>query len=202
MELSIRGNTDKKLQVSDVVFGAKFNEPLIHQVITAYRSWARSGTKAQKTRAMVSGGNTKPWRQKGTGRARAGTTRGPLWRTGGRAFAAQPRTFDQKLNRKMYRGALRSILAELVRSDRFVVVDTFSITSTKTRELAVKLQELQLNHVLIVTESVDENLLLAARNLYNVAVLAQSELDPVSLIKYDTVLITSVAMKKLEERLA
>lgn len=201
MELNIRSGINEKLQVSDKIFDTKYNEPLIHQVVTAYMSWARSGTKAQKTRAMVSGGNSKPWRQKGTGRARAGSTRGPLWRTGGRAFAAQPRSFDQKVNRKMYRGALRSILAELARNNRFVVVDNFSIVSPKTRELAIKLKELELSHVLIVTESIDENLLLAARNIPNIAVLAQNEIDPVSLVKYDNVLITAVAMKKLEERL-
>jgi large subunit ribosomal protein L4 len=188
--------------VSDVVFGAELNTPLIHQVVTAYLAAARAGTKAQKTRAMVSGGNTKPWRQKGTGRARAGSSRSPLWRTGGRAFAAQPRNFEQKVNRKMYRGAVRSILSELVREGRFVVVQEFTLGTPKTQELVSRLKDFQLDDVLIVTESVNQNLALAARNLYNVGVLAQDHLDPVSLIGFDKVLITEGAVKKIEERLS
>jgi large subunit ribosomal protein L4 len=200
MELNVRNSTEI-LQLSDTIFNTKFNEPLIHQVMVAYLAGARSGTKAQKTRAMVSGGNSKPWRQKGTGRARAGTTRGPLWRTGGRAFAAQPRNFEQKVNRKMYRGAMRSILAELIRSERLVIVDAAILNLNKTKMLVAKLQELNCKHALIVTDAINEGLSLAARNLHNVNVLAQHELDPVSLIKFDYTLITPEAMKKLEGRL-
>jgi len=200
MDLNVQ--TGGSLQVSDAVFGAELNTPLIHQVVTAYLSGARAGTKAQKTRAMVSGGNSKPWRQKGTGRARAGSSRSPLWRTGGRAFAAQPRSFEQKVNRKMYRGAIRSILSELVRERRFTVLQEFAVGSPKTRELVAKLRELQLEEVLIVTEELDPNLILAARNLPKVDVLAQDELDPVSLIGFDQVLITEGAVKRLEGRLA
>lgn len=202
MELSVH-NGASALQVADIVFGAPFNEPLIHQVVVAYRAGARSGTKAQKTRAMVRGGGSKPWRQKGTGRARAGTSRGPLWRTGGRAFAAQPRSFDQKINRKMYRGAIRSILSELLRENRLTIVDTFALESPKTRELVEKLKSLDFsNDILIITEDTDENLVLAARNLSKIDVLAQYELNPVSLIGFDRVLITAGAVKKIEERLA
>lgn len=201
MELSLHNGVGT-LQVADAVFGVAFNEPLVHQVVTAYLSGARAGTKAQKTRAMVSGGNSKPWRQKGTGRARAGTTRGPLWRTGGRAFAAEPRNFEQKVNRKMYRGAMRSILSELVRDSRFAVVESFALESNKTNELVTKLRTLQLDDVLIVTEKAEDSLSLAARNLHQVGVLAQYELDPVSLIGFSSVLITSGAVKRIEERLA
>lgn len=200
MELRMNDSAET-LPVSDAIFDVKFNESLVHQVVVAHLAGARSGTKAQKTRAMVSGGNSKPWRQKGTGRARAGTTRGPLWRTGGRAFAAQPRTFDQKVNRKMYRGAMRSILSELVRNERFVVIDNNIVGLTKTRELAIQLKKFKFDNVLFVTESINKTLLLAARNIPNVSVLAQHELDPVSLIKFDNVLITSEALKKLEGRL-
>jgi large subunit ribosomal protein L4 len=202
MDLSLYSDAGT-MQVSDRVFGAELNSPLIHQVVTAYMAAARAGTKAQKTRAMVSGGNGKPWRQKGTGRARAGSSRSPLWRTGGRAFAAQPRNFEQKVNRKMYRGAVRSILSELVREGRLKVVREFAVAAPKTRELVAKLKELQLEDaVLIVTEALDPNLILAARNLPKVDTLAQDELDPVSLIGFDQVLMTEGAVKRIEERLA
>ncbi len=200
MELNVQGGAS--LQVSDVVFGADFKEPLVHQVVTAYLAGARAGTKAQKNRSAVSGGGKKPYRQKGTGRARAGTIRSPLWRGGGVTFAAKPRSYAQKVNKKMYRGALRSILSELVRQDRLVVVDGFGVEAPKTKQLVGKLKELGLDDVLIVTEQADENLYLAARNLYHVDVRDSEELDPVSLVGYEKVLMTTEALKKVEERLA
>ena len=188
--------------VSEVAFGKDFNEPLVHQVVSAYLAGARQGSKAQKTRSQVSGGGKKPWRQKGTGRARAGTIRSPLWRGGGKTFAAVPLDHSQKVNRKMYRGALRCILSELVRQERLVVVDDFAIAEPKTKSLVAKLKELALNNVLIVTESVDENLFLSARNLPKVDVRDSQAVDPVSLIAYEKVLVTVPALKKLEEALA
>lgn len=190
------------LQVSDTVFAADFNQALIHQVVTAYMAGARAGTKAQKNRSAVSGGGAKPFRQKGMGRARAGTTRSPLWRSGGVTFAAAPRDHGQKVNRKMYRGALRSILSELVRQERLVAVSEFSVDAPKTSQLAGKLKELGLEQVLIVSEQPDENLYLAARNLYQVEVCSVNEVDPVSLVGFDKVLITSGAVKQLEGRLS
>lgn len=200
MDLNVQGGAS--LQVSDAVFGADFKEALVHQVVNAYMAGARAGTKAQKNRSAVSGGGKKPFRQKGTGRARQGTIRSPIMRGGGVTFAAQPRSYEQKVNKKMYRGALRSILSELVRQERLVVVDGFSVDAPKTRQLVGKLDELGLNDVLIVTEQVDENLLLAARNLYHVDVRDSDELDPVSLVGYEKVLMTTEALKKIEERLA
>lgn len=188
--------------VSEVAFGKDFNEPLVHQVVTAYLAGARQGSKAQKTRSQVSGGGKKPWRQKGTGRARAGTIRSPLWRGGGKTFAAVPLDHSQKVNRKMYRGALRCILSELVRQERLVVVDDFAIAEPKTKSLVAKLKELALNNVLIVTDAVDENLFLSARNLPKVDVRDCQAVDPVSLIAYEKVLVTVPALKKLEEALA
>ena len=190
------------IQVSDQVFGADFNETLVHQVVTAFLAGARAGTKAQKTRSQVRGGGSKPWRQKGTGRARQGTIRSPLFRGGGRTFAASPRNYAQKVNRKMYRGALRAILSELVRQDRLVVVDDFGVTAPKTKDLAAKLGSMDLRDVLIVVEQLDENLLLAARNLYHVDVRETGEIDPVSLVAFDKVLVTPGALKNIEERLA
>ena len=197
-------NTDSgaAVQVSDRVFGAEFKESLVHQVVNAYLAGARSGTKAQKNRSAVSGGGAKPWRQKGTGRARAGTIRSPLFRGGGRSFAASPRNYAQKVNRKMYQGALRSILSELVRQDRLVVVDSFSLDAPKTRDLAAKLGGLGLDDVLVIVEQLDENLLLSARNLYHVDVREPGELDPVSLVAFGQVLIPAGALKRVEERLA
>ncbi|KAF0804227.1 50S ribosomal protein L4 [Alcanivorax xiamenensis] len=188
--------------VSEVAFGKDFNEPLVHQVVTAYLAGARQGSKAQKSRSDVSGGGRKPWRQKGTGRARAGTIRSPLWRGGGKTFAAVPRDHSQKVNRKMYRGALRCILSELVRQERLVVVDDFSVDSPKTKQVSAKLKDLNLSNVLIVTDDVDENLYLAARNLPKVDIRDASGVDPVSLIAFDKVLVTVPALKKLEEALA
>jgi large subunit ribosomal protein L4 len=190
------------LSVSDDVFGADFKEALIHQVVTAQMAAARAGTKAQKNRAAVRGGGAKPFRQKGTGRARAGTSRSPIWRSGGVNFAATPRNFAQKVNRKMFRGAIRSILSELNRQERLVVVDDIKVSAPKTKELVGKLKEMDLSDVLIVTPEIDENLYLAARNLYGVDVCEVSEIDPVSLVAYEKVMITEAAVKKLEERLA
>ncbi len=199
MDLSVQGGST--IQVSDAVFGADYKESLVHQVVVAYMAAARAGTKAQKNRSAVSGGGAKPFRQKGTGRARQGTIRSPIMRSGGVAFAAQPRNYEQKVNRKMYRGALRSILSELIRQARLVVVDTFSVSAPETQELVGKLAELGANDALIVTESVDENLLLASRNLYQVDARTLAELDPISLIGFDKVVITSGALKALEEKL-
>jgi len=191
-----------KVEVSAAAFGKDFNEPLVHQVVTAYMAAGRSGTKAQKNRARVSGGGIKPWRQKGTGRARAGTIRSPIWVGGGRTFAAQPRDFSQKVNRKMYRGAMQSMFSELVRQDRLMVVEEFAVDAPKTKQLVGKLKELGLKSVLIVVEGFDEKLFLAARNLPEVEVLEATAVDPVSLARFENVLMTVPAVKRIEERLA
>ena len=201
MELTLK-DANSALEVSDATFGREFNEALVHQVVVAFGAGARQGTKAQKTRSEVRGGGKKPWRQKGTGRARAGTIRSPIWVGGGRAFAAKPRDFDQKVNKKMYRGAIRSILSELVRQERLIVVEKFAVEAPKTKELLNKLNGLELNDVLIVTPEVDENLFLASRNLYKVDVRDVQGIDPVSLIAFEKVLITADAIKQLEEALA
>jgi len=201
MELVLK-DAQSALEVNPTIFGRDFNESLVHQVVVAYAAGARQGTRAQKTRSEVAGGGKKPWRQKGTGRARAGTIRSPIWTGGGVTFAAKPQDHSQKVNKKMYRGALRSILSELVRQERLIVVEKFGVEAPKTKELAAKLKELELNDVLIVTEEVDENLFLAARNLYKVDVRDASGIDPVSLIAFDKVLITAAAVKQLEEKLA
>ncbi|MBZ2190449.1 50S ribosomal protein L4 [Alcanivorax sp. JB21] len=190
------------VSVSEVAFGKDFNEPLVHQVVVAFMAGGRQGSKAQKTRSEVSGGGKKPWRQKGTGRARAGTIRSPIWRSGGVTFAAKPRDFEQKVNRKMYRGALQCILSELVRQERLVVVDEFAVETPKTRVLQEKLKALGLSNVLIVADEVDENLFLSARNLPRVDVRDVQAIDPVSLIAFEKVLVTVSALKKLEEALA
>lgn len=200
MEIQVKGGTS--VDVSDKAFGREFNEALVHQVVTAVMAGARAGTKAQKNRSAVRGGGAKPWRQKGTGRARSGTIRSPIWRGGGKVFAARPRDYSQKVNKKMYRGALASILSELLRQDRLVVVDDFKVEAPKTRELLGKLKELDLDDVLIVTDSADENLYLAARNLYSVGVCDSETVDPVSLIGFGKVLMTVDTLKKFEERLA
>jgi len=202
MAMDLNLQSGGALEVSDQVFGADYNESLVHQVVTAYMAGARAGTKAQKNRAAVSGGGAKPWRQKGTGRARQGTIRSPIFRGGGRAFAAMPRNYAQKVNRKMYRGAMRGILSELVRQERLVVVDDFAIAAPKTRELVAKLDALELKDVMIVSEKMDENLFLASRNLHLVDVRDSGDVDPVSLVAYDKVLVTSGALKQIEERLA
>lgn len=190
------------LQVSDQVFGADYNESLIHQVVKAYFNAARAGTKAQKNRAAVRGGGAKPWRQKGTGRARAGTSSSPIWRSGGATFAAEPRNYEQKVNRKMYRGAMRAILSELLRQERLIVVDDLSISAPKTKELLGKLGEMNIKDGLVIVEDLDENLILAARNVYGIDVRDNTDIDPASLIAYDKVVVTSAALKKIEERLA
>lgn len=200
MELMVKGAN--ALTVSETTFGREFNEALVHQVVVAYAAGARQGTRAQKTRSEVSGGGAKPWRQKGTGRARAGTIRSPIWRTGGVTFAAKPQDHSQKVNKKMYRGAMKSILSELVRQERLIVVGNFSVEAPKTKALVAKLKELELNDVLIVTGEVDENLFLAARNLYKVDVRDVTGIDPVSLIAFDKVLMTAAAVKQVEEMLA
>ena len=201
MELTLK-DANGALEVSEATFGREFNEALVHQVVVAYSAGARQGSKAQKTRSEVRGGGKKPWRQKGTGRARAGTIRSPIWVGGGRAFAAKPRNFEQKVNKKMYRGAIKSILSELVRQERLIVVESFGVEAPKTKELLNKLNGLNLNDVLIVTSEVDENLFLASRNLYKVDVRDVQGIDPVSLIAFENVLITKDAVKQLEESLA
>ncbi|EEX94972.1 50S ribosomal protein L4 [Vibrio aquaticus] len=200
MELMVKGAD--ALTVSETTFGREFNEALVHQVVVAFAAGARQGTRAQKTRSEVSGGGAKPWRQKGTGRARAGTIRSPIWRTGGVTFAAKPQDHSQKVNKKMYRGAMKSILSELVRQERLIVVDNFSVEAPKTKELVAKLKELELTDALIVTSEVDENLFLAARNLYKVDARDVAGIDPVSLIAFDKVVITADAVKQVEEMLA
>lgn len=190
------------LEVSLSVFGQDFNETLVHQLVTKYLSAARAGTKAQKTRSAVSGGGAKPFRQKGTGRARAGTTRSPLWRTGGVTFAAQPRSFDQKLNKKMYRVGIRSIFSELLRQDRIAVCDDIVPVSPKTKDLLAKIKDYSTGRLLIIADDLNENLILAARNLHYVAVVTPSSVDPVSLVSADKVIATTAALKQIEERLA
>ena len=204
MELSVvkPGNaTAGTVSVSDVAFAREYNEDLIHQVVTAYMAGARQGTRAQKTRSEVAGGGKKPWRQKGSGRARAGTIRSPIWRSGGVAFAAKPQDHGQKVNRKMYRAALRSIMSELARQNRLVVVESMELAEPKTRLLVKQLGEYGLDSVLIVSTEVGENLYLAARNLHKVDVRDVDGVDPVSLIGHEKVMITVDAVRKLEEML-
>ncbi|WP_201533140.1 50S ribosomal protein L4 [Psychrobacter ciconiae] len=200
--MDLKTVTGAAVELSDTAFGREFNEALVHQVVTAYLAGARQGTRAQKTRAEVSGGGIKPWRQKGTGRARAGSIRSPIWRSGGRAFAAKPQDWSQKVNRKMYRGAMQCILAELVRQERLILVEDISVSAPKTKELIAKLSELNAPRALIVTKEVDENLYLAARNIPHVNVLGTSEVDPVSLIAFDKVVMSVEAAKQFEEALA
>lgn len=205
MDLNIRsGGTEatETLQVADAVFAVETNEALVHQVVTAYMAGARSGTKAQKNRTLVSGGGRKPFRQKGMGRARAGTSRSPIWRAGGVTFAASPRNYAQKVNRKMYRGALRSILSELLRQDRMIVVSELSVEAPKTKMMDSQLKELGISQALIVLDQPDENIYLAARNLPTVEVCDVQEVNPVNLIAYEKVVISSAAVKKLEARLS
>jgi large subunit ribosomal protein L4 len=201
MELVLK-DAQSALEVSDSTFGREFNEALVHQVVVAYGAGARQGTRAQKTRSEVSGGGKKPWRQKGTGRARAGTIRSPIWRSGGVTFAAKPQDHSQKVNKKMYRGAIKSILSELVRQELLIVVEKFAVEAPKTKELIAKLNEFELNDVLIITSEVEENLFLAARNLFKVDVRDVQGIDPVSLIAFEKVLMTADAVKELEEAFA
>lgn len=199
--MQINVNGAQAIDVCERTFGGEFNETLVHQAVVAYMAGGRQGSKKQKTRSEVSGGGKKPWRQKGTGRARAGTIRSPIWRGGGTTFAARPQDHSQKLNKKMYRAAMRSILAELLRQDRLVVVEDFSVDAPKTKALLGKLEALGLQDVLIVSENVEQNLYLAARNLPHVDVRDVQASDPVSLIAYDKVLMTVSAVKKFEEML-
>ena len=205
MELKIEKSGKKQagtMSIADNVFAAKFNEPLIHQVLVSYMAGSRSGTKAQKSRSEVRGGGRKPWRQKGTGRARAGTIRSPIWRGGGVTFAAKSRDFSKKINKKMFRGAMRSIFSELVRQERFVCVDEFDVSESKTKLVKEKLDKLGLKEVLIITEGLSENLYLGVRNIPKVDVMDSSEIDPYSLIGFEKVLITQAAVEKVEEWLS
>lgn len=190
------------VDVAEAAFGVDFNEALVHQVVTAYLAGSRAGTKAQKNRAAVRGGGAKPWAQKGTGRARAGTSSSPIWVGGGRTFAAQPRSYDQKVNKKMYRAALRSMLSELIRQDRLVIVKELVLEAPKTSLLAAKLKEYDLDNVLILNEAFDEKVFLAARNLPNVGICDVASMDPVVLIRFEKVLVTLPALKLIEERLS
>lgn len=204
MELNVvkPGNAEAgTVSVSDAAFAREYNEDLVHQVVTAYLAGARQGTRAQKTRSDVSGGGKKPWRQKGTGRARAGTIRSPIWRSGGVTFAARPQDHSQKVNRKMYRAALRSIMSELARQDRLIVVESLDVDEPKTKLLVKQLGEYGVDNVLIVSTEVGENLYLAARNLHKVDVRDVDGVDPVSLIGYEKVMVTVDAVKKFEEML-
>lgn len=194
--------SSQALDVSEAVFGQAFNETLVHQLVVKYMAAARAGTKAQKNRSAVSGGGSKPFRQKGTGRARAGTTRGPIWRSGGVTFAAQPRSFDQKLNKKMYKVGIRSIFSELLRQDRIAVCDDIVPAAPKTSEFLAKIKDIDAKRLLVVVDEISENLILSARNLPYVAVMTPSSVDPVSLVSADKVIATTAALKQLEERLA
>lgn len=199
---ALNGNTANNVDALESVFGQAYNETLIHQLVTRYLAGARAGTKAQKTRSDVSGGGAKPWKQKGTGRARAGTTRSPVWRTGGVAFAARPRNYEQKLNKKMFRVGIRSILSELLRQDRLLVSDAIVPTSPKTKEFNAKLKDIDARRVLIIVDKIEANLALASRNIPNVEVIEAENLSPILLVAADKIIATSAAIKRLEERLA
>lgn len=206
MELKLTTATGKastkSIEVSDANFSREFNEALVHQAVTGYLAGARSGTRAQKTRSDVRGGGKKPWKQKGTGRARSGTIRSPIWRSGGVTFAARPKDWSQKLNRKMYRAAIRSILSELVRTERLVVVDSFTVDAPKTKAVVERLGKLGTSNVMIVTADMSDNLFLSTRNLHHVGVCDANNVDPVSLIRFEKVIMTAEAVKKIEETLA
>ncbi len=206
MELKLTTATgkasSKTIEVSDANFSREFNEALVHQAVTGYLAGARSGTRAQKTRSDVRGGGKKPWKQKGTGRARSGTIRSPIWRSGGVTFAARPKDWSQKLNRKMYRAAIQSILSELVRTERLVVVDSFAVDAPKTKDMVERLGKLGTSNVMIVTEDMSDNLFLSTRNLHHVGVCDANNIDPVSLIRFEKVIMTADAVKKIEETLA
>ena len=200
--MKLKMQDSSTVDVAESAFGAKFNEALVHQVVTAFLAGGRAGTKAQKNRSQVSGGGAKPWAQKGTGRARAGTIRSPIWVGGGRTFAAKPRDYDQKVNKKMYRSALRSVFSELVRQDRLVITESIEMKAPKTRELAATLKGLGLDNVLIVNEAFDEKVFLSARNLKDVGICDAAAVDPVVLMRFEKVLITLPALKLIEERLS
>ncbi len=206
MELNLTTATGRasksSVELSDAAFGRDFNEALVHQVVVSYLAGARSGTKAQKTRSQVRGGGAKPWRQKGTGRARSGTIRSPIWVGGGRTFAASPSDYSQKVNRKMYRAAMSSIISELVRQERLVIVDKFAVETPKTKQLVEKLKAMGANNALIVTDNVDDNLYLSARNIPNIDVCNAGQVNPVNLVGFEKVIMTVDAVKKIEEMLA
>jgi large subunit ribosomal protein L4 len=201
MDIAIH-NSKKKVSVSDDAFAASFNETLVHQLVVSYMASGRAGSKAQKSRSQVRGGGAKPWRQKGTGRARAGTIRSPIWRSGGVTFAATPRDFSKKLNKKMYRVGMRSLVSELVRQDRLVLIDKLGVTEPKTRQMQARLAELGVDDALLLTDGLDSAVYLAARNIPNIQVMDISIVDPVSLLQQEKVVIDEAALKKLEERLA
>jgi large subunit ribosomal protein L4 len=201
MDLKLH-NSKKKIAVSETVFGSEYKEALVHQLVTAYLSGGRSGTKAQKNRARVSGGGAKPWNQKGSGRARAGTIRSPLWRSGGVTFAAKPRDYSQKVNKKMYRAGIRSIFSELARQERLLIVDDITVDAPKTKQLVAKLEELGVSKTLIVTETGDEKLYLSARNLHQVEVTDVAGLNPVNLVGFEKVVVTVGAIRAIEEWLS
>lgn len=198
---ALNGNNANNVDVLEAVFGQSYNETLIHQLVTRYLAGARAGTKAQKTRSDVSGGGAKPWKQKGTGRARSGSTRSPIWRTGGKVFAARPRDYEQKLNKKMFRVGIRSILSELLRQDRLVVNDAIIPSSPKTKEFSVKLKDIGARRLLIIVDKIESNLALASRNIPNIEVIEAENLSPVLLVAADKIIVTSAAIKRLEERL-
>ena len=201
MDISVH-NSKEKVSVSDAAFAADFNETLVHQLVVSYMSAARAGTKAQKTRSEVRGGGAKPFRQKGTGRARAGTIRSPLWRSGGTTFAASPRDYSKKLNKKMYLAGMRSIVSELVRQDRMIVVDEMNVAEPKTKLVAAKMNDLGVSSGLVLTDGLDSMLYLAARNIPNLMVMDVAIVDPLSLVRQEKVVIDQAALKKLEERLS
>jgi large subunit ribosomal protein L4 len=206
MELKLTTATGKastkSIEVSEANFSREFNEALVHQAVTGYLAGARAGTKAQKTRSEVSGGGKKPWKQKGTGRARSGTIRSPIWRSGGVTFAAKPQDWSQKINRKMYRAAIQSILSELVRTERLVIVENFIVDAPKTKDMVERLSKLGMSNVMIVTEDMSDNLYMSTRNLHKVGVCDANNIDPVSLIRFEKVIMTADAVKKIEEALA
>ncbi|MDH3450476.1 MAG: 50S ribosomal protein L4 [Gammaproteobacteria bacterium] len=201
MDIAIH-NSKKKVSVSDDAFAASFNEALVHQLVVSYMASGRAGTKAQKSRSTASGGGAKPWRQKGTGRARAGTIRSPLWRSGGVTFAATPRDYSKKLNKKMYRIGMRSLVSELLRQERLILIEKLGVTEPKTKQMQARLQELGIDSALVLTDGLDAAVYLAARNIPNVQVMDIAIVDPVSLISQDKVIIDEAALKKLEERLS
>ena len=201
MDIAIH-NSKEKVSVSDDAFAASFNETLVHQLVVSYMASGRAGSKAQKTRSQVSGGGAKPWRQKGTGRARAGTIRSPIWRSGGVTFAATPRDYSKKLNKKMYRVGMRSLVSELVRQDRLILIDKLGVTEPRTKQMQARLAELGIDDALLLTDGLDSAVYLAARNIPNIQVMDISIVDPLSLLQQEKVVIDEAALKKLEERLA
>ena len=199
--LNLKTNKSTSQEVSENIFGRDYNESLVHQITTAYMAAGRSGTKAQKNRSAASGGGKKPWKQKGTGRARAGTSRGPIWRSGGVTFAAKPRDYSQKVNKKMYKGAISVILSELLRKDRLKIVSDLEIKEPKTKNITSLMKLLDLKDALLMTDELDENLYLSSRNLYHIGVCDTQSIDPVSLIGYENVVLTKAALKNVEAML-